>query len=85
MTAAERQARYSAGLRSEWIAALALRLRGYRILAKRWKSSAGEIDIVAARGKRLAFIRGQTSHRRDRRRSARRRQPRAAPSRPPRR
>ena len=59
----ERQARYRAGLRSEWIATLALRLRGYRILARRWTSSAGEVDIVALRGNRLAFV--EVKHRSD--------------------
>lgn len=49
MTVDERRARYRAGLRSEWIAALALRLRGYRILETRWKTSAGEIDLIAIR------------------------------------
>lgn len=63
MTIDERQARYRTGLRSEWKAALALRLRGYRILAKRWQSSAGEIDLIAVRGKRLAFI--EVKHRLD--------------------
>lgn len=33
-----------------------LRSRGYRILARRWRSRAGEIDIVARRGNLLAFI-----------------------------
>jgi putative endonuclease len=51
-----RLARYRTGLRSEWLAAMALRLRGYRILDMRWTSPAGEIDLVAVRGKRLAFI-----------------------------
>jgi putative endonuclease len=63
MTLDERQARYRAGLRSEMIAALALRLRGYRILEKRWKSSAGEIDLIAVKRKRLAFI--EVKHRAD--------------------
>ena len=56
MTVDERRARYRAGIRSEWIAALARRLRGYRILETRWKTSAGEIDLIAIRRKRLAFI-----------------------------
>lgn len=63
MTAGERQARYRAGLRSEWIASVALRVRGYRILDKRWKSSAGEIDLIAVRRNRLAFI--EVKHRAD--------------------
>ncbi|MCU0953667.1 MAG: YraN family protein [Hyphomicrobium sp.] len=56
MTAGTGDARYRTGLRSEWLAAMALRLRGYRILDKRWKSASGEIDLVAVRGRRLAFI-----------------------------
>lgn len=63
MTSNERQARYRTGLRSEWKAALALRLRGYRILARRWQSTAGEIDLIAVRGKRLTFI--EVKHRPD--------------------
>lgn len=36
------------GHRSESLAALWLRLKGYRILARRLKTHAGEIDLVAA-------------------------------------
>jgi putative endonuclease len=36
------------GHRSETVAALWLRLKGYRILARRLKTHAGEIDLVAA-------------------------------------
>ena len=36
------------GHRSESVAALWLRLKGYRILARRLKTRAGEIDLVAA-------------------------------------
>jgi putative endonuclease len=31
-------------------------LKGYRILARRWKTPGGEIDLVAIRGRRLAFV-----------------------------
>lgn len=31
-------------------------LRAYRILAIREKTSAGEIDLIAVRGRRLAFV-----------------------------
>jgi putative endonuclease len=51
-----RRARYRLGLRAEWIAAFALRLRGYRILARRVKTPLGEIDLVAVRGRRLVFF-----------------------------
>ncbi len=36
--------------------ALLLRLKGYRILAQRYRTPVGEIDLIALRGKRLAFI-----------------------------
>ena len=50
--ATDRQERYLAAERrghaSESLAALWLRLKGYRILARRLKTKAGEIDLVAA-------------------------------------
>ena len=42
-----RQASERRGHRSETVAALWLRLKGYRILARRLKTRAGEIDLVA--------------------------------------
>ncbi len=47
---------YRLGLMAETIAALGLQLRGYKILARRYKTKAGEIDLVARRGKVLVFI-----------------------------
>ena len=44
------------GHRSEWVAALLLMLRGYQILGFRLKTRAGEIDILARRGKVLAVV-----------------------------
>ena len=46
--ATDRQAAHQRGHRSESLAALWLRLKGYRILARRLKTHAGEIDLVAA-------------------------------------
>ena len=46
--AIDRQAAERRGHRSESVAALWLRLKGYRILARRLKTRAGEIDLVAA-------------------------------------
>lgn len=54
-----RQARakaYRSGLFAETIVALLLRLKGHRIVAQRYKTPVGEIDLVALKGKRLAFI-----------------------------
>ncbi len=49
--AAERHGRFA-----EQLAVVSLVLRGYRILARRHLTSAGEIDIVAVRGRRLTFV-----------------------------
>jgi putative endonuclease len=56
MSRAERRRRYAFGLAAEGLCALHLRLRGWRILARRFKTPAGEIDIVARRGRLIAFI-----------------------------
>jgi putative endonuclease len=45
-----------AGRRAETFAALALQLKGYVILARRAKNPRGEVDLIAQRGKILAFI-----------------------------
>ncbi len=54
-TVARRRAEKS-GRRSEWIAAQWLRLNGFSILASREKTPGGEIDLVARRGKLIAFV-----------------------------
>lgn len=53
---AERQRRDRRGRRAEWIAAALLAAKGYRIVARRQKTKLGEIDLVARRGRRLAFV-----------------------------
>jgi len=52
----DRIARYRRGRVSEWLAAAALVARGYRILGRRVRTPYGEIDLVAVRGRRLAFV-----------------------------
>jgi putative endonuclease len=52
---ARRQA-HQFGLRAEWIAAIWLALKGYRILVRRFQVAGGEIDIVARRGDVVAFV-----------------------------
>jgi Holliday junction resolvase-like predicted endonuclease len=47
---------YRHGLFAETIAALLLRTKGHRILARRYKTPVGEIDLVALKGRRLAFV-----------------------------
>ena len=44
------------GHAAERIAALALMLRGYRIVARRQRTRLGEIDLIAIRGRRVAFV-----------------------------
>ncbi|WP_298916675.1 YraN family protein [uncultured Algimonas sp.] len=51
-----RQAAERAGRRAEiWVAAY-LRLTGYRILAQRYRTRSGEIDLVARRRRRIVFV-----------------------------
>jgi putative endonuclease len=45
-----------AGRRSEWLAALWLMARGYRILGFRLKTPQAEIDLLALRGQVLAVV-----------------------------
>ena len=48
---AERRGRWS-----EWVAAMFLLMKGYRILSLRYRVRAGEIDIIARRGDVVAFV-----------------------------
>lgn len=51
-----RQAAFKLGLSAETRACAYLIAKGFRIAARRWRSPAGEIDIVARRGNLLAFV-----------------------------
>jgi putative endonuclease len=55
-TSAERAAAFRTGLSAESRAAAFLIAKGYRILARRFRTPYGEIDIVARRRNLLAFI-----------------------------
>jgi putative endonuclease len=55
-TPAERRARLRRGWLAELATELLLVLKGYRILARRHRTRQGEIDIIAVRGRRLAFV-----------------------------
>ncbi len=44
------------GVNAETLAALFLRLKGYSILARGYRIREGEIDIVARRGRTIAFV-----------------------------
>ena len=50
---AEREAR---GRRGEWLAAWFLRLKGWRIVGQRVRSTRGEVDLVARRGRVVTFV-----------------------------
>jgi len=47
---------YRRGHRGEWLAALALMLKGYRILARRYRTKLGEIDLIARRGDLVLIV-----------------------------
>ncbi len=52
----ERQVAFRTGISAESRAAALLIAKGFRILARRWRSAAGEIDIVARRRGLLVFV-----------------------------
>jgi putative endonuclease len=52
----ERLAAFKLGLSAESRAAMLLIAKAYRILARRWKTPFGEIDIVARRRHTLVFV-----------------------------
>ena len=51
-----RRAAERRGRKGERLAALWLRLQGWRILGRRVKTARGEIDLVARRGRSVAFV-----------------------------
>jgi putative endonuclease len=51
-----RRARYRRGHRAERIASAWLQCKGYRVLARRFKTHAGEIDLIVKRGRTLACV-----------------------------
>ena len=56
MTRAHRVSAERHGHRSEAIAAWWLRLKLYRIVARRYRTAAGEIDLIVRRGRTLVFV-----------------------------
>jgi putative endonuclease len=52
----KRQQAEARGRRAERFAATWLRLKGWRILATRVRTPAGEVDLVAKRGNLVAFV-----------------------------
>jgi putative endonuclease len=62
-SAETRRAAYRSGHSGERLAALRLMLSGYRILARRYRTKMGEVDLIARRGGVVAFI--EVKRRRD--------------------
>ena len=56
MTRMARRRAFRRGLSAELLCLWHLRLRGYRILARRFRVPSGEIDLIARRGAVLAAI-----------------------------
>jgi len=52
----ERVAAFRLGLSAESRAAMCLIAKGYRNVARRWKTPSGEVDIVARRRRALVFV-----------------------------
>ena len=53
------------GRTAELVALVYLMLTCHRILARRWRGSVGEIDLVARRGRRIIFVEVKFRHRSD--------------------
>lgn len=56
MNTDSRRKRESAGRRAETLASSWLRLKGYRIVSRRYKTPVGEIDILARKGRTLIAV-----------------------------
>jgi len=52
----KRRRAHALGLNAETLAAWYLRLTGWRVLKHRYKTGAGEIDLIVKRGKIVAFV-----------------------------
>ena len=56
MAEGKRQAAEKRDRKGEWLAALYLRAKGYRILDRRVRTPMGEVDLIAKRGGVVAFV-----------------------------
>jgi putative endonuclease len=52
----KRREAFALGHRAEALAALYLRLKGYRILARRYAIAGGEIDLIARKSNSIVFV-----------------------------
>ncbi|MEO0543045.1 MAG: YraN family protein [Pseudomonadota bacterium] len=55
-TTAERRRAERRGRRAELFAEIALLLRGFRVVARRFKTKAGEVDLIARRGDLILMV-----------------------------
>jgi putative endonuclease len=55
-TTASRRTAERGGRRAETLAAMLMRLKGFSIIAARHRTPLGELDLVAKRGKLIAFV-----------------------------
>lgn len=53
---ARRRRNFTRGVLGEAAAADSLAAQGYQVLARRERTKAGEIDLIAVRGQRIAFV-----------------------------
>jgi len=51
-----RRKAYRRGHSSEWLAAAALMVKGFRIVARRYRTKLGEIDLIARRGDLVLIV-----------------------------
>tara|TARA_R110001606_G_scaffold8325_7_gene36531 strand:- start:3817 stop:4188 length:372 start_codon:yes stop_codon:yes gene_type:complete len=65
MARAARQQAERRGRTGEPLAAIWLRLKGYRILETRLRTPVGEIDLIASKGRIIAFVEVKARARRD--------------------
>ena len=52
----QRRAAYRRGHWAEWLAGAYLLTKGYRLLARRYRTPLGEIDLVMRRGRTIVFV-----------------------------
>ncbi len=52
----KRQLAERGGRRAEFLAALWLQLKGWRVLARRARTPVGEVDLIVRRGRTIAFV-----------------------------
>ena len=52
----KRRGAYRRGHSSEWMAAVALMTKGFRIVARRYRTRLGEVDLIARRGDLVLIV-----------------------------